>query len=82
MEVWKSSVLSKWVICRLRVNLPGCVTMQKKKQQQFCLMQREWQQTSANESFHQEQVNDNDRADNQVKKALEYRTNKKHIALL
>jgi len=37
MEVWKSSVLSKWVICRLRVNLPGRVTMQKKKQQQqFC----------------------------------------------
>ena len=24
MEVWKSIFLSKWVICRFHVNLPGC----------------------------------------------------------
>ena len=24
MEVWKIIFLSKWVICRLHVNLPGC----------------------------------------------------------
>ncbi len=25
MEVWKSIFLSKWVICRFHVNLPGCI---------------------------------------------------------
>ena len=25
MEVWKSIFLSKWVICRSHVNLPGCI---------------------------------------------------------
>ena len=25
MEVWKIIVLSKWVICRFHVNLPGCM---------------------------------------------------------
>ena len=25
MEVWKISFLSKWVICRFHVNLPGCM---------------------------------------------------------
>ena len=24
MEVWKIIFLSKWVICRFHVNLPGC----------------------------------------------------------
>ena len=24
MEVWKIMFLSKWVICRFHVNLPGC----------------------------------------------------------
>ena len=24
MEVWKIIFLSKWLICRFRVNLPGC----------------------------------------------------------
>ena len=24
MEVWKISILSKWIICRFHVNLPGC----------------------------------------------------------
>ena len=26
MEVWKMIFLSKWVICRFHVNLPGCIT--------------------------------------------------------
>ena len=25
MEVWKVIFLSKWVICRFHVNLPGCI---------------------------------------------------------
>ena len=25
MEVWKIIFLSKWVICRFHVNLPGCI---------------------------------------------------------
>ena len=25
MEVWKIISLSKWVICRFHVNLPGCI---------------------------------------------------------
>ena len=25
MEVWKIMFLSKWVICRFHVNLPGCI---------------------------------------------------------
>ena len=25
MEVWKMIFLSKWVICRFHVNLPGCI---------------------------------------------------------
>ena len=25
MEVWKINFLSKWVICRFHVNLPGCI---------------------------------------------------------
>ena len=27
MEVWKIIFLSKWVICRFHVNLPGCIRM-------------------------------------------------------
>ena len=25
MEVWKIIFISKWVICRFHVNLPGCI---------------------------------------------------------
>ena len=28
MEVWKIMFLSKWVICRFHVNLPGCIPVQ------------------------------------------------------
>ena len=31
MEVWKIIFLSKWVICRFHVNLPGCINPPKKK---------------------------------------------------
>ena len=27
MEVWKIIFLSKWVICRFHVNLPGCMEL-------------------------------------------------------
>ena len=27
MEVWKIMFLSKWVICRFHVNLPGCTVV-------------------------------------------------------
>ena len=30
MEVWKIIFLSKWVICRFHVNLPGCMIMIKR----------------------------------------------------
>ena len=29
MEVWKIMFLSKWVICRFHVNLPGCILFEK-----------------------------------------------------
>ena len=45
-------------------------------------MQREWQQISANGSFHQDKENDNDRADNQIKKALEYKNSMEPIEFL
>ena len=28
MEVWKIIILSKWVICRFHVDLPGCMQIQ------------------------------------------------------
>ena len=33
VEVWKIIFLSKWVICRFHVNLPGCIPPQTKKNQ-------------------------------------------------
>ena len=35
MDVWKIMFLSKWVICRFHVNLPGCKNYSKKIAQNF-----------------------------------------------
>ena len=51
MEVWKIIFLSKWVICRFHVNLPGCLRGVKTNKKQTSIDIRLGQVQSENDVF-------------------------------